>query len=93
MAKNKLAEGIKFGISTIAGIGVTILMGTVTGSIINKNSMNVVKKGCAIFGASIISAMLASKAEDYVSNEIDTITNTVGAIRTAVSQNIANAAE
>ena len=88
MANNKVVEGIKFGVSTIAGIGVTILMSSITGSVIAKANTNAVKKMCMIFGASVLSAMVATKTERYLSSEIDSVANMFDAIGDAVKSSV-----
>lgn len=84
MANSKVVEGIKVGVSAIAGIGVTILMGSLTGGIISKTNANAVKKICMVFGASVLSTMVATKTEQYLSDEIDSVANAIDAIGTAI---------
>lgn len=83
MRDSKLVAGIKLALSTVAGIGITMLCGHFTGGIASSVGGSGIKKACMAVGGAVIAGMLTNQAEKYIAEEVDSVADLVDKLQMA----------
>lgn len=84
MSENKIVEGIKLAVGTVAGIGISMLVSAFAGNIASNAGGNGVKKICMAIGGAVLGSMLGSQAERYIDDQVDGIARFVTDARSIV---------
>lgn len=71
MMDKKVVDGIKFVLSNVAGLGITLLCSAFAGNIVASTAGGAVKKACMALGGAVIGGMVAKQAENYISETLD----------------------
>lgn len=83
---------IKQAIGAVVGIGVTVLCSAFAGGVANSSTNNRLQRMLIKLGGIAIGGMVANKAAEYVSNEIDGVVETVNTAK-ELADNIRREAE
>ena len=71
MNKEKVINGVKLALNTIAGLGISFLCSALAGNVAGTSNSGAIKKACMAIGGAVIGGMVANQAEKYINGEVD----------------------
>ena len=85
MNKEKIVKGAKLALSTIAGLGISILCSAFAGNVASVSKVGGIQKACMAIGGVVIGGMITQQAEKYIEAEVDNFVNKLDEVVTVIN--------
>ena len=77
---------IKVGLKTIASTGASVFVGMIASDVVKRENVSLIKKVCALAGASVIGMMVGDAVEKYVENRVDDVEKSITEIKNTIDK-------